>query len=98
MYTSTASHLSGPIRSHILAVWEVPHFSGPIRSHIFLVLCARLLLTLGHVVLAATLTVVFLSCPHVKKHSDLFGSFLYQQSTMKDMYSKPETELNPQFQ
>ena len=41
-------------------------------------------------------TVVFLSCPLVKKHADLFGSFLYQQSTMKDMYSKPtnRTELS----
>ena len=40
--------------------------------------------------------VVFLSCPPVKKHADLFGSFLYLQSTMKDMYSKPtnRTELN----
>ena len=40
--------------------------------------------------------VVFLSCPLVKKHADLFGSFLYKQSTMKDMYSKPtnRTELS----
>ena len=40
--------------------------------------------------------VVFLSCPLVKKHADLFGSFLYSQSTMKDMYSKPtnRTELS----
>ena len=39
--------------------------------------------------------VVFLSCPLVKKHADLSGSFLYSQSTMKDMYSKPtnRTEL-----
>ena len=43
-----------------------------------------------------SLTVVFLSCPLVKKHADLFGSFLYSQSTMKDMYSKPtnRTELS----
>ena len=34
-------------------------------------------------------TVVFLSCPLVKKHADLSCSFLYSQSTMKDMYSKP---------
>ena len=34
-------------------------------------------------------TVVFLSCPLVKKHADLSGSSLYSQSTMKDMYSKP---------
>ena len=33
--------------------------------------------------------VVFLSCPLVKKHADLSGSFLYSQSTMKNMYSKP---------
>ena len=33
--------------------------------------------------------VVFLSCPLVKKHADLSGSFLYSQSTMKEMYSKP---------
>ena len=33
--------------------------------------------------------VVFLSCPLVKKHADLSGSFLYSQSTRKDMYSKP---------
>ena len=33
--------------------------------------------------------VVFLSCPLVKKHADLSGSFRYSQSTMKDMYSKP---------
>ena len=40
--------------------------------------------------------VVFLSCPPVKKHTDLSGSFLYSQSTMKDMYSKPtnRTELS----
>ena len=42
--------------------------------------------------------VVFLSCPLVlvKKHADLSGSFLYSQSTMKDMYSKPtnRTELS----
>ena len=40
--------------------------------------------------------VVFLSCPLVKKHADLFGSFLYSQLTMKDMYSKPanRTELS----
>ena len=39
---------------------------------------------------------VFLSCPLVKKHADLSGSFLYSQSTMKDMYSKPtnRTELS----
>ena len=39
--------------------------------------------------------VVFLSCPLVKKHADLLGSFLYSLSTMKDMYSKPtnRTEL-----
>ena len=38
---------------------------------------------------------MFLSCPLVKKHADLFGSFLYLQSTMKDIYSKPtnRTEL-----
>ena len=43
-----------------------------------------------------THTVVFLSCPLVKKHADLSGSFLYSQSTMKDMYSKPtnRTELS----
>ena len=35
------------------------------------------------------LVVVFLSCPLVKKHADLSGSFLYSQSTMKNMYSKP---------
>ena len=42
------------------------------------------------------LTVVFLSCPLVKKHADLSGSFGYSQSTMKDMYSKPtnRTELS----
>ena len=42
------------------------------------------------------LGVVFLSCPLVKKHADLSGSFLYLQSTMKDMYSKPtnRTELS----
>ena len=41
-------------------------------------------------------SVVFLSCPLVKKHADLSGSFLYSQSTMKDMYSKPtnRTELS----
>ena len=41
-------------------------------------------------------TVVFLSCPLVKKHADLSGSYLYSQSTMKDMYSKPtnRTELS----
>ena len=40
--------------------------------------------------------VVFLSYPLVKKHVDLSGSFLYSQSTMKDMYSKPtnRTELS----
>ena len=39
---------------------------------------------------------MFLSCPLVKKHADLSGSFLYLQSTMKDMYSKPtnRTELS----
>ena len=39
---------------------------------------------------------MFLSCPLVKKHTDLSGSFLYSQSTMKDMYSKPtnRTELS----
>ena len=43
-----------------------------------------------------TVVVVFLSCPLVKKHADLLGSFLYSQSTMKDMYSKPtnRTELS----
>ena len=43
-----------------------------------------------------TINVVFLSCPLVKKHADLSGSFLYSQSTMKDMYSKPtnRTELS----
>ena len=32
----------------------------------------------------------------VKKHADLLGSFLYSQSTMKDMYSTPtnRTELS----
>ena len=35
------------------------------------------------------LRVAFLSCPLVKKHADLSGSFLYSQLTMKDMYSKP---------
>ena len=40
--------------------------------------------------------VVFLSCPLVKKPADLSGSFLYSQSTMKDMYSTPtnRTELS----
>ena len=38
---------------------------------------------------AKTIPVVFLSCPLVKKHADLSGSFLYSQPTMKDMYSKP---------
>ena len=40
--------------------------------------------------------VVFLSCPLVKKHADLSGSFLYSQSTMNDMYSTPtnRTELS----
>ena len=40
--------------------------------------------------------VVFLLCPLVKKHADLSGSFLYSQSMMKDMYSKPtnRTELS----
>ena len=39
--------------------------------------------------------VVFLSCPLVKKHADLSGSFLDSQSTMKVMHSKPtnRTEL-----
>ena len=43
-----------------------------------------------------TATVVFLWCPLVKKHADLSGSFLYSQSTMKAMYSKPtnRTELS----
>ena len=49
-------------------------------------------------IVAVTLNigVVFLSCPLVKKHADLLGSFLYSQSTMKDMYSKPtnRTELS----
>ena len=56
----------------------------------------------SHVVLCSPfpdeVTVVFLSCPLVKKHADLLASFLYFQSTMKDMYSKPanRTELfNP---
>ena len=46
--------------------------------------------------LCSTQTVVFLSCPLVKKHADLSGSFLYSQLTMKDMYSKPtnRTELS----
>ena len=41
-------------------------------------------------------TVVFLSCPLVKKHAYLLGSFLYSQLTMKEMYSKPtnRTELS----
>ena len=39
--------------------------------------------------LSLVATVVFLSCPLVKKHADLSGSFLYSQSTMKNMYSKP---------
>ena len=41
-------------------------------------------------------SVVFFSCPLVKKHANLLGSFLYSQSTMKDMYSKPtnRTELS----
>ena len=36
------------------------------------------------------------SCPLVKKHADLLGSFLYSQSTTKDMCSKPtnRTELS----
>ena len=40
--------------------------------------------------------IVFLSCPLVKKHADLSGSFFYSQSTMTDMYSKPtnRTELS----
>ena len=40
--------------------------------------------------------VVFLLCPLVKMHADLVCSFLYLQSTMKDMYSKPanRTELS----
>ena len=40
--------------------------------------------------------VVFLSCPLVKTHAVLSGSFLYSQSTMKDMYSKAtnRTELS----
>ena len=44
-------------------------------------------------------TVVFLSCPLVKKHADLSGSFLYSQSTMKDMHSKPtnRTKLSIQM-
>ena len=44
----------------------------------------------------ASVPVVFLSCPLVKKHAELSGSFLYSQSTMKDMYSKPtnRTELS----
>ena len=39
---------------------------------------------------------MFLSCSLVKKHADLSGSFLYSQSTMKDMYRKPtnRTELS----
>ena len=49
-----------------------------------------------HTAALAKMTVVFLSCPLVKKHADLSGSFLYSQSTMKDMYSKPtnRTELS----
>ena len=39
--------------------------------------------------LSLSIPVVFLSCPLVKKHADLSGSFLYSQSTMKNMYSKP---------
>ena len=49
-------------------------------------------------------TVVFLSCPLVticcvslvstsEEHADLPGSFLYSQSTMKDMYSKPTNRI-----
>ena len=38
-------------------------------------------------------SVVFLLCPLVKKHADLLGSFLYSQSTMKDMYSKPTNRI-----
>ena len=43
-----------------------------------------------------TSIVVFLSCPPVKEHAGLLGTFLYSQSTMKDMYSKPtnRTELS----
>ena len=50
----------------------------------------------GHLELISLCDVVFLSCPLVKKHADLSGSFLYSQSTMKDMYSKPtnRTELS----
>ena len=46
--------------------------------------------------LTITPSVVFLSCPLVKKNADLSGSFLYSQSAMKDMYSKPtnRTELS----
>ena len=48
------------------------------------------------VIIMLIIIVVFLSCPLVKKHADLSGSFLYSQSTMKDMYSKPtnRTELS----
>ena len=53
-------------------------------------------LTLIIIIISGNLIVVFLSCPLVKKHADLSGSFLYSQSTMKDMHSKTtnRTELS----
>ena len=45
---------------------------------------------------ANSVFVVFLWCPLIKKHADLSGSFLYSQSMMNDVYSKPtnRTELS----
>ena len=63
----------------------------------FAVLCAEEHTTTAvHQIQNTINDVVFLSCPLVKKHADLSGSFLYSQSRMKDMYSKPtnRTELS----
>ena len=74
------------------------HKTNRILTHINLICKKKKKKSARSTLIKATETahVLFLSCPLVKKHVDLSGSFLYSQSTTKDMYSKPtnKTELS----
>ena len=67
-----------------------------ISRNIILLMMMMMMMMVMMVMVMMMVIVVFLSYPLVKKHADLSGSFLYSQSTMKDMYSKPtnRTELS----
>ena len=74
--------------------WPIPCTQSliitlPKKANLQLCQKYRTISLISHPSKVMLIIVVFLSCPLVKKHADLSGSFLYSQSTMKNMYSKP---------